>query len=394
MQQLRRSLTRELLDFVDALQKGDVELTSISKAAFCKARKKLNFTAFIELNKTFVNAHYQNAEKVWVWKNYRLLACDGSTAEIPNSKEVQKEWGVHQNRKDGKAICMARFLDIYDTQNRLTVSSEIDSYKTSESELLWRQLLNVASLETIEDLKHIEDIYIFDRYFASYLLMFYLYSRKSQFCFRMKERWWKVCEAFYKSGQISSIITLQLPAKDTLRANELGIIHRSIQVRLAKIDLGNGEYEILLTSLCDEEKVTIEDLKELYGYRWPIETSYCIFKHKIELENFSGKSILAIKQDFYAKILIMNFAAVLARPIDNVLKKKTKKKHKHQVNITNALGRLKTAVVDWFIHFNIVTSLEEMMLYLYRTTEPIRKGRKFNRPKLPRKKYHMNYKPV
>jgi Transposase DDE domain len=388
LQQLQRSLTRELQDFVKTLQKEDSEIISISKAAFCKARLKLKHTVFTALNETFLKSHYQKAEKLWLWKGYRLIAGDGSTAEVPNSAKVKREWGIHQFRKDGKAICMSRFLTLYDVLNRLTLASEIDCYKTSESELLWRQLPNVVPLEDIKD------VYIFDRLFASHLLIFYLHSRCSNFCFRMKDNWWKVCESFYNSGETSRIITLQLPKKDIAKATALGIVHQAIQVRLARVELDNGEVEILLTSLCDEENVTVVDLKELYNYRWPIETSYCRFKHKLEIENFSGKSIKAIKQDFHAKVLILNIAAAIANPIDDLLKKKCKVEYKHQVNFSNLLGELKTAVVDWIIHCSITQSIQKMVFYLLNTTEPIRKGRKFNRPKLPKKKFHMNYKRV
>jgi hypothetical protein len=388
LQQLQRSLSRELLDFVSALQKEGADLTSISKVAFCKARKKLRYTAFVELNKTFTNAHYQNCEKYWVWKNYRLLAADGSTVEVPNSKEVQREWGVHQYRKDGKAICMARTLTIYDPLNRLTVAAEIDSYDTSESELLWEQLPSISPLEGHQDLL------IFDRYFASYLLIFYLNSRNNEFCFRMKKDWWLICESFYTSGESSRVISIGLPQKDKKKAKELGIEQCTIKVRLARIELEGGETEILLTSLCDQQSTTVADLKELYAYRWPIETSYFMLKHKVEIENFSGKSINVIKQDYHAKILIMNFAVAIVNPIDDLLKAKPKNKYKHQVNFTNALGRLKTAVVDWFVCSNVAKSLQEIISYLFKTTEPVRKGRKFNRHKQPKRRFHMTIKRV
>ncbi len=386
--QLHRALSRELSDFVNSLQKEGVDLTSISKAAFSKARQKLQYTAFIELSKTFVGAHYQYSEKIWVWKKFRLLAADGSTVEVPNSAEIKKEWGVFKERGDGKKICMARTLQVYDVLNRLIIGGEIDSIKESETALLWKQLPMVAPIEGHDDL------WLFDRYFASHLLIFYLHSINAQYCFRMKKDWWKICESFFKSGESSRIINLTLPQKDKQRANELGIIDRAISVRLARIELESGEIEILLTSLLDEENVSIADLKELYGYRWPVETNYRMLKHKVDIENFSGKNIKAVRQDYYAKIFMLNLVSGLVNPIDNLLKEKTHTKHTQQANFTNALGKLKTAVVDWFIHRNISNSLRKIIDYLLKTPEIVRKGRKFKRPKLPKRKYHMNYKPV
>lgn len=391
LQQLQRSLKRELQDFVNSLQENGADLASISAAAFCKARKKLKYTAFIELNQVFTQAHYKYGEKIWRWKQYRLFAVDGSTVEVPNEAENLALWGVFKQREDGKKICMARTLQVYDVLNRLVIGAEIDSIKTSESELWWKLLPTIVNEPPLEQS---EDLFIFDRFFASHLLIFHLYACNKDFCFRMKKDWWKVCETFYNSGEESEVVRLELPKKDAKKADELGIMVRSILVRLVRIPLQSGEVEILLSSLTDEQNVSVAEMKELYGYRWPVETNYRMLKHKVHLENFSGKSINSIKQDYYAKIMILNFASALVNPIDDLLKEHPKKKHTHQSNFTNAIASLKKAVVDCFFKHNFVQTIEKIIEYLIKTTEPIRKGRKFERPKLPKRKYHRNYTQV
>mgnify|MGYP003595630764 CR=1 FL=1 len=389
--QLQRSIKRELLDFIEAIRENRADLAGVSGAAFSKARKKLKYTAFVELNDVYVTNHYRLSENVLIWKDYRLFAVDGSTAEVPNSQEMINLWGVFKQREDGKKICMSRTIQVFDVLNKLTIKSDIDSINKSESELFWNilpQLANYPQLET-----HV-DLYIFDRYYASHDLIFYLDSINKGFCFRMKKNWWKVSESFYNSGEKSRIVTLTLPAKYKQRADELGIIHRTIQVRLVRIELESGETEILLTSLLDEQNVTIEDLKELYGLRWPVETTYRHLKHKVKLENFSGKSENGIKQDFFVKIMILNIAVSVANPVDDLLRQQPKEKFTHQVNLTNAIGALKKGVVDWFIRGRVKESINSIIEFLLKTTEPIRKGRKFLRPKLPKTKYHRIYAQV
>lgn len=53
----------------------------------------------------------------------------------------------------------------------------------------------------------------------------------------MKKKLWKVSESFYNSWEKHRAVTLILPAKHKQRADELGIIHWSIEVRLVKIQL-------------------------------------------------------------------------------------------------------------------------------------------------------------
>lgn len=384
MTNLQKSLQREIACFSETILSGGGSIPEVSKAAFCKARKKLKPEVFKELSEVMLPVFY-NSDQVHYWHGYRLLGVDGSTVELPNSKEIQSEYGVFKTRSDGKAICMGRTLSIYDTLNHMTLYGDLGTMTESETSMLWDGLLDM-------DL-HTNDLLIFDRYYASYLLLFYLAHRKAQFCFRMKSNWWKIVEHFNNSGAESSEVTITLPAKDQAKAHELGITQHSLNVRLVRIELESGETEILLTSLTETKDFNVQDLKELYGLRWPIEESYKTFKHKVCVENFSGKSPQAILQDFYVKLFIMNLTAIGVRPINNALEKESVKvKYKHQVNFTEAIFTMRRAVVSFFITGNIRQELFRVVQRLSKITEAIRPGRKFKRPKLPKRKFHMNYK--
>jgi hypothetical protein len=45
-------------------------------------------------------------------------------------------------------------------------------------------------------------------------------------------------------------------------------------------------------------------LKELYHLRWGIETFLGVLKERLKIENFTGKTVIAIKQDFFVIPLI------------------------------------------------------------------------------------------
>lgn len=386
MTNLQKGLQREIALFSEAIQSEGGSIPEVSKAAFCKARKKLKPTAFTELSKVTCKTFYDSNE-VQLWNNYRLIGVDGSTVELPNSKEIQEKYGVFKTRKDGKAICMGRTLMMYDTLNHMTLHGSLNSMEESETSMLWKALPDV-------DLKK-NDLLIFDRYYASHLLFFYLKKRGAQFCFRMKKNWWKVVETFYNSTKQSDVVNLELPAKDKAEAERLGITKKKIKVRLVRIELESGETEILLTSLVNEEIFTPAHLKEVYGLRWPIEESYKTFKHKVCIENFSGKSEKAVLQDFYVKIFIMNLTAVAVRPINEALKKEAVKvKYTHQVNFIEAIATMKKAVVSFFVTGKTGEAIKRVIRRLSSITEPIRPGRKFKRNHQPKRKHYMNYKSV
>lgn len=65
----------------------------------------------------------------------------------------------------------------------------------------------------------------------------------------------------------------------------------------------------MITNLTQDE-ADYTACQELYDKRWGIEVLYDDLKNKIELENFTGDSVMAIEQDFFATALFANFAAL------------------------------------------------------------------------------------
>ncbi len=63
------------------------------------------------------------------------------------------------------------------------------------------------------------------------------------------------------------------------------------KVRVIVLTLANGETEVLVTSLFDREKFTLEDISKAYVLRWHIEECYKRLKIGAELENFSGVNL-------------------------------------------------------------------------------------------------------
>ncbi len=74
------------------------------------------------------------------------------------------------------------------------------------------------------------------------------------------------------------------------------------KVRVIVLTLANGETEVLITSLFDRVKFTLEDISKAYVLRWHIEECYKRLKIGAELENFSGVNLEAVLQEFWANL--------------------------------------------------------------------------------------------
>ena len=167
-------------------------------------------------------------------------------------------------------------------------------------------------------------------------------------------------------------------------------------VRLIRIELNTGEIEVLATSLLDVLLYPISIFKELYHQRWPVEENYKVMKSRIEIENFTGKSMLAVYQDFHAKVFTMNLTAILAHPVQELVRQNSQeKKYVYQVNMANALTKMKDSVVLLFQHTAIFQLLNRLWQAMTQVIEPIRPGRSYSHKKrVSRPRFPVAYKPL
>ena len=68
-----------------------------------------------------------------------------------------------------------------------------------------------------------------------------------------------------------------------------------------------------MPSLLDEQKYPVAALAEVYGRRWGVETFSGLIKGRLSLENFSGRTVEAVFQDFQATLLLSNLESILGR---------------------------------------------------------------------------------
>ena len=278
---------------------------------------------------------------------------------------------------------------LYDVLNQVTIDAQIAPYASSENDLLMKHLDKVKE----------GDLLLLDRGYPCFWLLFLLKARKIEFCVRLKDNWWLRVKEFTESTDKERMVTFRLPKKD--RNKLAGFPHMQVKdaeiiCRLVKVELANGETEILCTSLLDTEKFLHEDFDTLYHYRWNEEESYKLLKSRIELENFSGKTARAVKQDFHAKIFLMTLCATYAHPIEEKVLQEYKadqnRKHDQKINRTNAISMTQDIMIAILIRKQFEKALSAFDEIIARTREIIRPGRNNLRKKKPKKLYCMNYK--
>ena len=126
---LRKSLSLELEGFFNFLKINSTN--KFTKSAFVQARKKINAKVFKHLSQKLVDEFYTDNEfAVKTWKNFRLLAIDGSRITLPLTKELSQYYGKTKNQTD-TSIVQARCSVLYDVENNYVLESSLHSVKGS-----------------------------------------------------------------------------------------------------------------------------------------------------------------------------------------------------------------------------------------------------------------------
>lgn len=379
MNLVRKSLSIEIDGFMNHLQNyiGDsLSFNSFTKSAYVQVRKKIKAEVFKELLLVLTKEFYtDNDSNITRWNNLLLLAVDGTTLNLPSTKELHEIYGSARNQ-NGDTSVQGRGSVLYDLLNKLVLDAQLSPRCISERSLALKHLD-----KTPED-----SLIIFDRGYYSFEFTKKLTENKVNFLFRLKSDL-KIVKSFISSRKNTQIIEIT-PRKYIRKSERNSPENAPITIRLVKVKLPDGEIEVLATSLLDEKKYPTKEFKTLYFKRWKVETYYDELKNKLKTELFTGYSNTAIQQDFHATILISNIQSLIVLDVEDEIKELTKnRKLEYKVNINLSYGFLKYRILNLlFSEEKIEEKIEEIKMLFKRHLEPVRPNRKVPRPYKRRRK--------
>jgi len=383
---LKTSYQREINDFFKKILKGDYNIRQATSGALTQARAKLNPYAFKRLRQIAVDVFYEDAPYK-KWKNFRLLAVDGSILNLPYSEDIIEEFGCEEyvTKSVGKKS-LARCSLLYDVVNQVTIDAQLSGYRTSEKALMEKHLSHLGQ----------GDLVLADRGYAYSSIIYWLSERNVDFCFRFHDTKMKIVKQFLASKRRSEIIDLYLDRR-VIKSMNLPKHTPPIKVRLVKVQLDNGNVEVLGTSLLNTKKYKNVIFKDLYHKRWGVEEAFKLLKSRLDLEDFSGRTARSIYQDFHAKVLMMTMCATLSFPIEKKVREeyaqaKSGNKYDQQLNKADALAETRNNLIQVFLFKGKQKVIDVLDKVIVSSRCIIRPGRKFERLKKPSRRKSLNYK--
>lgn len=386
LQKTVKSIKRHLDEFLDGLA-GDQILTPVTAGAVTHARAKLKETAFIELNRDcLLPTFYSSERSVRRWHGRRLLGIDSSLVRLPNSEELGKIFGwkeaSNQHGATGTSYPEARLSVVFDLLNRAGLDTRLEPSTVGEVPLAMEQL---AYLQP-------GDIEINDRGFTGYVYLALIGSRGADFIARCSTGSFLAAQELFgldRANQ-SRVVWLFAPPDQKAECQRLGLPLK-MKVRFVSVRLPTGELEVLATSLLDEALYPTEEFLTVYHYRWGHETFYLMLKGRFELENFSGETVEAVRQDVHAAVLLANLESLLSEPAQAALEQgREPESQPLQINRSNSYHSLKLKLME-LLHSDIPAPLVLAKLIALFQGEPValRPNRKVKRR--PKPSFHRSY---
>ncbi len=328
----------------------------VTASAYSQARYKLKHTAFIELNQeAVVKTLYSDNDYQTFWV-FRVLAVDGSKLLLPDSDDVREAFGTTEwtsGTPHGETpYALASVL--YDVLNRVAIDARLGKAKAYEVDL------------AVEHLAYTQagDLLVMDRNYPSYRMLAELTQQHRDFVIRCSAASFKEARLMLKGeGDDSQLVTLT-PCAGQRREIKRQNLPLSLKVRLVRVCLSTGEWEVLVTRLLDEERYPSAGFLELYGLRWGIESFYGLLKPRLGLENFSGTGAEAVKQDFYATVYLSGLESLLTESAQAQLDAKNTK-HPQTVNRSVSFNAIKYQALDLLLGNEPTEPLLEKLTALF-----------------------------
>ena len=308
---------------------------TISASALSQARQKFSHTAFIELLEECVVKPTYATGKFEKYRGHRLLAIDGSTLRLPTSRELIREFGTVRYMNGQQELASdnveSKVSVLYDVLNKIPIAGSLHEARTNDLKAAASQVQLLQS----------GDIVMADRGYGSYAFFSEILNKEADFIIRLKDGMYqKQHQLFTNPAKKESLAQVACPKSGCENVD----LPASIPMRFIRVDLPDGEVEVLATSLLNRKVFPQKEFKKLYHQRWGIETFFQTIKSRLAVDNFTGRTVEAIKQDFYSTLFVSGLETILAEDTNRELAKKDVQ-HRQKVNKAVSFHAIKDQII-------------------------------------------------
>ena len=290
-----REVLRCLLEGVQWLMDPSAKVKVVGKSGISQARSRLGSAPVKALYDVVVKP-VARAETQGAWyRQWRLVSLDGSTLDVADTADNEKEFGRPGASRGASAYPKIRFVGLLENGTHVLFAARMADYATDELKL---------AEQVVPALRN-GMLCLADRFFPSYKLWQQASKTGAELLWRTRQNARLDVERRFRDGSYRS----RLYSSTSDRRNRRnGIAVRVIDYRLKGLADAEPVYR-LITTIVDPKQAPARELAALYHQRWEIETAFDELKTHLRGAQIvlRSKTPELVRQEFFG-LLMAHFA--------------------------------------------------------------------------------------
>ena len=322
--------------FVTQVLHGNTSLEHVSLlggrlftgSAYCQARARLPLMFFREVLRNLVQSLVPETRRQGLWRGHRTLLVDGSGFSMPDTPELQKQFGQPGNQAPGCGFPVAKFLAVFDAATGFLIELVTAPLRTHD----------MSQLSHVHPGLEAGDALVGDRAFCSFAHLAIL-GRSGVFAgFRMHQRQIvdftpnrpfargggkKTEKGLPRSrwigrlGERDQVVEWFKPEDRPawMTAEDYAALPATLIVRELRYEVGRRGFRTrtitLVTTLLDAERYPADALAELYGVRWRVELNFRHLKTTMKMDVLKCKTVDGVHKELLVYAIVYNLVRVV-----------------------------------------------------------------------------------
>jgi len=272
--------------------------------AYCRARAKLPKPVIRRLTLRMAQGCEEAVPSPWLWHGRHVKLVDGTTVSMPDTEANQAEYPQHSAQEEGVGFPIVRMVMLFSLATGMLCDMAMGPYQGKETgePALFRELF--SRLEA-------DDIVLGDRCYCSYFMIALLKELGVDFVVRLHQARTADFRCGQRLGPEDHRVEWIRPARPTWMDQETyDRMPASIELREVLVHVNQPGFRtkslVVVTTLCDAEEYTAEEIGDLYRGRWLAELDIRAIKITLDMDVLRCKTPEMVRREVWTHLLAYN----------------------------------------------------------------------------------------
>jgi len=272
--------------------------------AYCRARARLPEKVLRRLTLRVAGGCEEAVPREWLWHGRHVKLVDGTTVSMPDTDANQAEYPQQTSQEPGLGFPIVRMVLLFSLATGMLCDLAMGPYQGKETgePALFRELLD----RDVEG-----DIVLADRFYCSYFMIALLMALGVDFVVRLHQARTADFRRGRHLGKADHVVSWIRPAKPEWMDQETyDRMPESIEVREVLVQVDQPGFRtkslVVVTTLCDAEEYTAEEIGELYRSRWLAELDIRAIKITLDMDVLRCKTPEMVRRELWTHLLAYN----------------------------------------------------------------------------------------